>query len=219
MWSERNRKGYKVCFRVPFKSRTRPTKARRDHIKWFFKSTMWHWNRVIHYLLVQIPVLLFVLSSPKVQVVPLKLAEIRRPPTVKWQTGATPACVFSFGFIRVNCYSSPSSKCTECFFLKSNSSQNSEGTHQEGNCQICPEALCIPGVAYTSKEVQMKTKCWVGHIEENTSIVLKALSVINHHLQRHCPTALTSASITEVHVLGMHRERIDCHLSSRGNSV
>lgn len=62
------------------------SKARRNHIKWFFKSTMWHWNRVIHYLLVQIPVLIFVLSSPKVQVVPLKLAEIRRPPTVKWQT-------------------------------------------------------------------------------------------------------------------------------------
>lgn len=82
IWSERNRKGYKVCFSVPFKSRTRPTKAHRDHIKWFFKSNMWHWNGIFHYLLVQIPVLLSVLSSPKVQVVPLKLAEIRRPPTV-----------------------------------------------------------------------------------------------------------------------------------------
>lgn len=82
IWSERNRKGYNVCFSAPFKSRTRPTKAYRDHIKWFFKSNMWHWNGVFHYLLVQIPVLLSVLSSPKVQVVSLKLAEIRRPPTV-----------------------------------------------------------------------------------------------------------------------------------------
>lgn len=82
IWSERNRKGYKVCFGVPFKSRRRPTNAHRDHIKWFFKSNMWHWNGVFHYLLAQIPVLLSVLPSPKVQVVPLKLAEIRRPPTV-----------------------------------------------------------------------------------------------------------------------------------------